>query len=36
MAVLCGGTAIVLNRLHDETLAEVAQSYRIALLALAD
>ena len=36
LAVLCGGTAIVLNRLHDETLAEAALGLRTLNASLAE
>ncbi|PWC83288.1 response regulator [Azospirillum sp. TSO5] len=36
LAVLCGGTAIVLNRLHDETLAEATLGLRTLNASLAE
>jgi signal transduction histidine kinase len=36
LTVLCGGTAIVLNRLHDETLAEAALGLRTLNASLAE
>ena len=36
LAVLCGGTAIVLNRLHDETLTEAALGLRTLNASLAE
>ena len=36
LAVLCGGTAIILNRLHDETLAEATLGLRTLNASLAE